>query len=152
MTDPRDTGAPNLAPNEPLFQGLVQVAAADAEGRLVIPLAFKEFSEGAVLILTHRPTLETDPATLAVVAQFIINSRMGAQQQIQTLDQCQILLPGASYAHVVPAWLSRITIDARGVQADDLTTRADIELQAVVYSMDRMTRQQWKGAGKSGGR
>jgi hypothetical protein len=141
----KDQGQParTIAPNAPVFTGLLTFTAGGAPDptRLIIPLTFSEFTEAFLVSISNRPTqVGNSPAAL----QFLVNSNMATKPP--QLAQAEFILPGCSYRQPMPGWLQRITIDGRGVAPDDFSVARSVTAQVVVYRLDRVTRDDWKGA------
>ena len=142
MDHDRDTAAPNLAPNVPLFVGSLTVAAAATQGRLIIPTPKGAFTEGYLVTITNRPT---DEAGADTVAQFLINHPAPAGAAFNALPNAELLAPLCSHRQVVPGWLTEINVDVRGVLQTAYGTQADVTVNVVVTRMDRCTREDFKG-------
>ena len=143
----RDTGQPSrtLAPNRPIFSRLLTVEEAATRGRLIVPVTFAEFTEAFLVSITTRPP-QTEAGFLEAGLQFLVGSELGADQQFTQLGQCEYIGAAGYYKQAVPGWLERIVIDARGVNPLDFNQRRRVEAQIVIYRIDRVTRNEWKGS------
>jgi hypothetical protein len=145
VSNPHDQGrepAASLAPNQPVFTGRLVVLAGADRGRLIIPVSFYPHTEAFLVSITNPPT---QAGALPAAAQFLIQSAWGDVATFRRLADCEFLPPCANHLRPLPAWLDNITIDARGVAPAALGAARDISLAVVVYRVDRVVRQDWKG-------
>lgn len=136
------TLAASLAPNQPIFTGRLVVEPGATRGRLIIPVSFYPFTEGFLVSITNPPT---QAGALPAAAQFLVQSAWGDVATFRRLADCELLPPCANHLRPLPGWLDNITIDARGVAPAALNAARPISLAVVVYRIDRLVRQDWKG-------
>lgn len=132
--------AATLAPNALQFIGTRQVAANATQGRLRIPITRTERAEGLLLVLGVSPTLE-DGTLFEGTGLFVVNS-----QAPDTAAFAQILGAGIPIAAggpplfwPLPAWITEVIIDGRGLDADGVA--AAVRYFAQIYAVDRTVAQ-----------
>lgn len=134
--------AASLAPNQPVFTGRLRVAAGASKGRLIVPVSFHPFTEGFLVSITNPPT---QAGALPAAAQFLIQSEWGDVATFRRLADCEFLPPCANHLRPLVGWIQQVVIDARGVAPNALGLARDLDLSVVVYRIDRIVRQDWKG-------
>lgn len=137
----KDIGTParTLGRNAPVFQELVVIEVLDPFKSIDIPLRISEFTEAFELVITCRGNPDQlNPSSLL----FLVNGQGIGQAVI-----AESLGIGETYRQIIPAWRDKVNITGHGVNSLDFVTRVQVTFTAVVYQLDRVTRDEYLGSG-----